>query len=153
MAELMKVTSRTYYAYEQGVRPVPSDTLTRLAIVTGADMNEILLGHAAPTDLNTIRYAVDDLMLIVKFLSTEYPEMDIPTRMEVARFAVTTDWQGWSRMHPSIIRDAVRMVTRYRFHPEDIPAPPNWEDFAGRQGQYDTAMEEWQSEIDEGCVG
>ena len=127
MAELMEVTSRTYYAYEQGLRPIPSTTLIRLARITGADLNEILMGRPAPTDLQTIRCAIDDLMLIMKFLGVEYPEMDMRTRLEVSRLTVTTDWQGWSRMHPSIIRDAVRMVTRYRFHPEDIPAPPYWE--------------------------
>jgi hypothetical protein len=116
--------------------------LIRLAIVSGAYLNELLLGRSAPTDLQAVRCAVDDLMLIIKFLGTEYPEMDEPTRTEVARFAVSTDWQGTSRMHPSVIRDAVRMVTRYRFHPEDIPAPPFWEDYAGKKDQYEAAMEE-----------
>lgn len=152
MAELMEVTSRTYYAYEQGLRPIPSTTLIRLARITGADLNEILMGRPAPTDLQTIRCAIDDLMLIMKFLGVEYPEMDMRTRLEVSRLTVTTDWQGWSRMHPSIIRDAVRMVTRYRFHPEDIPAPPYWEDFGEKQEQYEAAMEAWQAKIDEDFV-
>ncbi len=149
MAELMKVTSRTYYAYEQGLRPIPSNTLTGLAVATGADMNQLLLGRPAPTDLNAVRSAVDDMMLIIKFLGTEYPDMDLQTRQEVSRFAVTTDWQGWSRMHPSVIRDAVRLVTRYRFHPEDIPAPPFWEDYGERQDEYEAAMEAWQNQLDE----
>ncbi|MCG7572525.1 helix-turn-helix transcriptional regulator [Phaeobacter sp. CNT1-3] len=149
MAELIKVTPRTYYAYEQGLRPIPSGTLIRLAIVTGADMNQILLGRAAPTNLDTVRSAVDDMMLIIKFLATEYPDMDLQTRQEVSRFAVTTDWQGWSRMHPSVIRDAVRLVTRYRFHPEDIPPPPFHEDYGNDQEQWERDMAEWQRIVDE----
>jgi transcriptional regulator with XRE-family HTH domain len=149
MAQLMEVALRTYYAYEQGLRPIPSTKLIRLAVVSGVDLNELLLGRSAPTDLQAVRCAVDDLMLIIKFLGTEYPEMDEPTRTKVARVAVSTDWQGWSRMHPSIIRDAVRMVTRYRFHPEDMPAPPYWEDFGESREQYEAAMEAWQSKTDE----
>jgi transcriptional regulator with XRE-family HTH domain len=151
MAELMKVTSRTYYAYERGQRPIPSDTLIRLAMVTGADMNQILLGRAAPTDLNTVRCAVDDMVLIMKFLGTEYPDMDLQTRQEVSRVAVTTDWQEWSRMHPSVIRDAVKMVTRYRFHPEDLPAPPFWEDYVDRPDEYEEATRSWQANTDRDC--
>lgn len=149
MAQLMDVTPRTYYAYEQGLRPIPSTTLIRLAVVSGADLNELLLGRSAPTDLQEVRCAVDDLILIIKFLRTEYPEMDEPTRTEVARVAVSTDWQGMSRMHPSVIRDAVKMVTRYRFHPEDIPAPPCWEDYGEKQNRYEQAMKAWQAMIDE----
>lgn len=149
MAELMDVTSRTYYAYEQGLRPIPSTTLIKLATATGADLNEILLGRSAPTDLQAVRCAVDDLMLIMKFLGVEYPEMDMQTRLEVSRFAVTTDWQGWSCMHPSIIRDAVRIVTRYRFHPEDLPPPPFWKDYGGEHNQYEEAMRAWQVKIGE----
>jgi transcriptional regulator with XRE-family HTH domain len=148
MAELLGVTSRTYYAYERGLRPIPSTTLVKLAMVTGADLNEILLGRPARTNFETVRHAVDDLMSIRAYLVSEYPEMDEPTRTKVARFAVTTDWQGWSRMHPSVIRDAVRMVTCYRFHPEDIPAPPYWEEYEGRTDEYEEAMTEWQAKID-----
>jgi DNA-binding XRE family transcriptional regulator len=149
MAELLEVAERTYYAYERGLRAIPSTTLIKLAMVTGVDLNEILLGHPAQGDFNTVRCAVDDLMLIRKYLSNEYPEMDEPTRTKVARLAVTTDWQGWSRMHPSVIRDAVRMVTRYRFHPEDIPAPPLWEDYGEKQDEYEEAIQAWQTKIDE----
>lgn len=149
MAELLEVTARTYYAYERGLRPIPSTTLVRLAMVTGADLNEVLLGHPAPTDFDAVRCAVDDLILIKKYLSNEYPEMDEQTRTKVARLAVTTDWQGWSRMHPSIIRDAVRMVTRYRFHPEDLREPPFWKDYGENSDLYEKAMEAWQAEVDQ----
>jgi DNA-binding XRE family transcriptional regulator len=149
MAELLEVTSRTYYAYERGLRPIPSTTLVKLAMVTGADLNQILLGRPARTNFETVRHAVDDLMSIRAYLVSEYPEMDEPTRTKVARLAVTTDWQGWSRMHPSVIRDAVRMVTRYRFHPEDIPAPPLWEDYGEKQDEYEEAVQAWQTKIDE----
>lgn len=147
MAELMKVTPRTYYAYEQGLRPIPSNTLIRLAIVTGADMNQILLGRTAPTDLKIVRNAVDDMTLVMKFLRIEYPSMDLQTQQDVSRVVVTTDWQGWSRLHPSVIRDAVKIVTRFRFHPEDIPAPPFWEDYVDKLDEYEEATRAWQNGV------
>ncbi|WP_432612881.1 helix-turn-helix domain-containing protein [Litoreibacter halocynthiae] len=42
MAELLDVTPRTYYAYEQGHRAVPSPSIAQLAILTGGYLNEIL---------------------------------------------------------------------------------------------------------------
>ncbi|MCR9086196.1 MAG: hypothetical protein NXH97_05570 [Rhodobacteraceae bacterium] len=74
--------------------------------------------------------------------------MDELTRLKVARFAVTNDWRPFytSLTHPHLIRDAVIMKTGYRFHPEDAPAPPRWEDFSDDE-IFELALEEWLSEL------
>ncbi|MEJ6389821.1 helix-turn-helix domain-containing protein [Gymnodinialimonas ulvae] len=148
VAALMEVTTRTYYDYEEGNRPIPSDALVRLAVLTGGDLNEILLGRPAETRPKTIEIAINDFCTILRFLAAEYSSMDMSTRAEVARFALTHDWQGMPRVHPEVIRDAVKMTTRYRFHPETIPAPPYWEDYED-QAQYEADMAQWQREVDE----
>lgn len=148
MASLMEVTTRTYYDYEEGNRPIPSDALVRLAVLTGGDINQILLGRPAETRPETVESAINDFCVILRFLGVEYPDMDMGTRADVARFALTHDWQGMPRIHPEVIRDAVRMKTRYRFHPEDIPAPPFWEDYGDNQDLFEEHMEEWQRQVD-----
>lgn len=149
MAELMEVTPRTYYGYERGQRTISSDVLVRLAVLTGVDMNEILLGRPARARPETIESAISDFCTVLRFLDTEYPDMDMNTRTKVARLVVTYDWDGALRIHPQVIRDAVKMVTRYRFHPEDLPAPPFWEDYGEDQDQYERDMAAWQRMVDE----
>jgi transcriptional regulator with XRE-family HTH domain len=149
IAALMEVTSRTYRDYEKGIRPIPSDALVRLAVLTGGDLNEMLLGRPAETRPDTAENAINDFHTILRFLKVEYPDMDMITCAEVARFALIHDWQGMPRVHPEVIRDAVRMKTRYRFHPEDIPAPPFWEDYGDDQKLFDEHMAEWQRQVDE----
>lgn len=147
MASLMEVTTRTYYDYEEGNRPVPSDALVRLAVLTGGDLNQILLGRSAEPRPQTIESAINDFRTILLFLDVEYPKMDMNTRSEVARFALIHDWQGMQRVHPAVIRDAVKITTGYRFHPEDIAAPPSWEDYED-QDQFEKDMAEWQRQVD-----
>jgi transcriptional regulator with XRE-family HTH domain len=149
IAALMEVTSRTYRDYEKGIRPVPSDALVRLAVLTGGDLNEILLGRPAETRPETVEGALNDYYVILRFLSVEYPDMDLVTSADIARFALIHDWQGMPRVHPEVIRDAVRMKTRYRFHPEDIPAPPFWEDYGDDQDLFEEHTAEWQRQVDE----
>lgn len=149
MASKMEVTTRSYYDYEQGTRAIPSDALVRLAILTGGDLNEILLGSPATPRPETINSAISDFCVVLNFLGSEYPEMDVHTRMRVARFVLTYDWQGLPRVHPGVIRDAVRLTTKYRYHPEDIPAPPFWEDYED-QDQFDQDMADWQARVEEG---
>lgn len=149
MAKIMEVTPRTYYTYEEGARSIPSNTLIKLAVRTGVDLNTLLLGRSGTTDRNLIQSAIADLVKITDFLKVAYPKMDGKTAMKVAKFSVTFDWQGWPRLHPDMIRDAVRMVTRYRFHPEDLPAPPFWEHYGEDQALYEENMAAWQAMVDE----
>ena len=149
MAEIMDVTPRTYYAYEEGARSIPSNTLVKLAARTGVDLNTLLLGRSGTVDRNLVQSAIDDMVKIAGFLKKNYPDMDMSTAIKVARFSVTFDWQGWPRLHPEIIRDAVRMVARYRFHPEDLPAPPFWERYGEDQALYEENMAAWQAMVDE----
>lgn len=149
MAAMMEVTTRSYYDYEQGTRAIPSDALVRLAILTSGDLNEILLGGPVTPRPETINSAINDFCVVLKFLDKEYPEMDMQTRMSVARFVLTHDWQGLPRAHPGVIRDAVRLTTKYRYHPEDIPAPPFWEDYED-QDQFDQDMADWQARVETG---
>jgi hypothetical protein len=52
-------------------------------------------------------------------------------------------------MHPDIIRDFVKIVTRYKFHPEDLPAPPLHEDYGDDLEGWERDMAEWQRIVDE----
>lgn len=124
MAELMEVTPRSYYAYEAGTRPIPTPCAVRLAILTDGDLNEILLGRPASPKAEAIESAISDFVTIMCFLDVEYEDMDTKTKADIARLLVSTDWDGIPRMDPGMIRDAVKLATGYRYHPEDVPAPP-----------------------------
>lgn len=149
IAELMGITPKSYYNYEQGKRSIPSHTLVRLASSTGADMNTLLMGRAAETDLKVVRTAIDEMFKIMGTLINKYPKMPMDVRFEVARFSVTHDWGNWPRMHIEMIREAVKMVTRFKYHPEDLPPPPQWEAFDGNQMAYRQALAEWEQMADE----
>lgn len=152
LAQIMEITPRTYYAYEEGKRAIPSTALVKLAALTRCDLNEILLGRPAPSNQQSVRKSVDDLNATIEFLHAAYPKMDLATRLEVACFVVKSDWQNTMRMHPENIREAVKVITRYRFHPEDLHAPPHWEDFGERQDSYEKAVAEWESVVEEDIV-
>ncbi|WBU64566.1 helix-turn-helix domain-containing protein [Paracoccus aerodenitrificans] len=150
MSDLLEVTPRTYYAYEEGLRPVPSPAIVRLAILTGGDLNEILLGRPAPfAHQTTAQTVINEAIVVMKYLAITYPEMGIEDRYQVARFHATTSFGEFPRMHPGTIRDCVRIVTRYRFHPEDIPAPPNHEAYGDDHERWELDMAAWQKAIDE----
>ncbi|GFE64361.1 helix-turn-helix domain-containing protein [Litoreibacter roseus] len=149
LAQIMEITPRTYYAYEEGKRAIPSTALVKLAALTRCDLNEILLGRPAPSNQQSIRKSVDDLNATIEFLHAAYPKMDLATRLEVACFVVKSDWQNTVRMHPENIREAVKVITRYRFHPEELHAPPCREDFDERQDLYEEAMAEWEGIVEE----
>ena len=147
-ASMMEVTARTYSDYEKGIRPIPSHALIKFAILTGGDLNEILLGRPSITKPEGFGKVVDEFLSILSFLNFKYPDMSMNVRIEVARCIFKTDWRGMPHTHPEVIRDAVRITTRYQFHPEDIPAPPFWENYDDlKKYADDTAA--WQKMVDE----
>lgn len=150
VAELMGVTSRTYYAYELGTRSIPSDALIKLATMTRVDLNQILMGRPAEIDHQSVRSAIDDLMKILKFLGENYPKMDMNTRLSVARHAVTSDTGDWPRMHPQMIEGSVKTITGYRFHLADIPSPPNPDHYGDNMEQYEKDDAAWTAAVSEG---
>lgn len=149
MAELLDVTPRTYYAYEQGHRAVPSPAIAQLAILTGGDLNEIILGRPAPRSGKATQVVIDEAVVVLKFLAVKYPKMTMEDRYKVVRLHALDDLIGFARMHPSVIRDFVKIVTRYKFHPEDIPAPPFHEDYGEDHERWERDMAEWQKAVDE----
>lgn len=150
VAELMGVTSRTYYAYELGTRSIPSDALIKLATMTRVDLNQLLMGRPAEIDHQSVRSAIDDLMKIMKFLGENYPKMDMNTRLSVARHAVTSDTGDWPRMHPQMIEGSVKTITGYRFHRADIPSPPNPDHYGDNMEQYEKDDAAWTAAVSEG---
>ena len=149
MAAIMEITPRTYYIYEKGERAIPSTALVKLAALTRCDLNEILMGRLAPSNEQTTHRTVDDLNTTIDYLKHIYPKMDLATRLEVACFVVKNDWQGTKRMQPSNIREAVKVITRYRFHPEGLSAPPHWADYGEHQDLYEKADAEWNRIVEE----
>ncbi|WP_299592280.1 helix-turn-helix transcriptional regulator [uncultured Tateyamaria sp.] len=149
MAEILEVTPRTYYAYEEGHRAVPTPAIAHLAILTGGDLNEIILGRPAPRSGKAARVVIDEAIVVLKFLAVKYPDMSLEDRYKVIRLHALDDLDSFPRMHPDIIRDFVKIVTRYKFHPEDLPAPPFHEDYGDDHDGWERDMAEWQRMVDE----
>jgi len=149
IAELMGVTTRTYYAYEKGTRAIPSDALVKLATLTRADLNEILMGRPASNQAQVIRSGLEDMRIADGLLRSNYPELDEEDRHKVTRRIVTTDWGNLPRMHPEAIRRAVEQTTMYRDEPLSLPAPPLFEAFDGLQDDYEQAVKDWQQLVDD----
>lgn len=149
IAELMGVTTRTYYAYEKGTRSIPSDALVKLATQTRADLNEILMGRPESNQAQVMRSGLEDMKILDGLLQSNYPELDEKDRHKVTRRIVTTDWGNLPRMHPEVIRRAVAQTTMYRSEPLELPAPPLFEDFGGRQEDYEQALKGWYQLVDD----
>jgi transcriptional regulator with XRE-family HTH domain len=149
MAELLEVSARTYYAYENGQRVPGADAIAQLIMLTGGDANELLLGRPLPRTAKSTAAIVDEAIVVLRFLAMKYPEMHVNDRYKVARMWALADLDGVPRMHPDVIRDFVKIVTRYRFHPEDIPAPPDHEDYGDDHEAYERDMAEWQRMVEE----
>ena len=147
MAEMMGVSARSYYMYETGKRAIPSSALVQLEAFTGADLNEVLLGGSKAPKLDEIKFVVDEAIKALCFLGHNYENMSMKTKREVIdrMFA----WQpDGVRARPADIIDAVKSVTRYKYHPENLPAPPFWADYGGNQEAYDRDMEAWEKLVD-----
>lgn len=144
MAEILEVTPRTYYAYEEGHRAVPTPAIAQLAILTGGDLNEIILGRPAPRSTKGAQVAIDEAIVVLKFLAVKYPSMSTEDRYKVVRLHALAELDGLPRMHPDIIRDFVKIVTRYKFHSEDLHAPPFHEDYGDDHEGWERDMADWQ---------
>jgi len=149
IAEYMEVTTRTYYTYEKGTRPIPSDALVKLATMTRADLNEILMGRAASIEADVMRAGLEDLRIIEELLKTEYPKVTENDYHKIALRVVCTDWGHLPRMHPAVIRQAISQTTRYRDEPLSLPAPPRFEDFDKNENRYEKAVKDWQRLVDD----
>lgn len=147
----MGITPRTYYTYENGARPVPSDALVRLATMIDVDLDLLLMGRSLRPTPQIIESALDDFLAVIRYLNSKYPTMDGKTQIEVARHAVTGDPGDWSRTDPEIIRGSVSALTRYKFHPEDLPSPPNPDYYRDDEWphKYEQDMAAWQAIVDE----
>lgn len=138
----MDVTPRAYFAYENGDRAIPSVALQKLAERAGCDVHQILLGRPAPTQHVAVQTAIGELRATIEFLGSAYPNMDLPTRLKVACYLVENEWENQPRMHPGTIHDAVRTTTRFRFFPEELPPPPDWEHYENEDA-FESDMAEW----------
>ncbi|WP_281856906.1 hypothetical protein, partial [Litoreibacter halocynthiae] len=72
---------------------------------------------------------VDEVIVVLKFLAVKYLKMTMEDRYKVVRLHGLDDLHGFARMHPNVIRDFAKIVTRYKFHPVGIPALPLHEDY------------------------
>ncbi len=141
MAEMMGVSSRSYYMYETGKRAIPSSALVQLEAFTGADLNEVLLGGAKSPKLDKIKFVVDEAIKALCFLGHNYENMPMETKRAVIDKMFARQPDG-VKARPDDIIGAVRSVTRYKYHPEDLPAPPLWESYMGDHRAYERDMAE-----------
>jgi transcriptional regulator with XRE-family HTH domain len=148
MAEMMGVSARSYYMYETGKRPIPSSALVQLEAFTGADLNEVLLGGSKAPKQDEIRFVVDEAIKALCFLGYNYKDMPMTTKRDVIDRMFKWQRKG-ERARPDDIIEAVKSVTRYKYHQEDLPAPPFWEDYGEDQEAYERDMAEWDKMVAE----
>jgi len=148
MARFMKVAARTYYAYEEGQRAIPSDALVNLCDATDADLHLLLTGRRAYEDYQVVRAAMADAKLISDMLQNDYPDLDLSFHAKIANYVLTTNWGDLPRMHPDVIKDAVYEFTRFRYFPEHLPSPPWFEEYDGDRDRYERDVKAWQAAID-----
>lgn len=141
MAEMMGVSARSYYMYETGKRAIPSSALVRLEAFTGADLNLVLLGEAKAPKLDAIKFVIDEAIKALCFLGYKYENMPMETKRAVIDRMFERQPDG-VKARPDDIIGAVRSVTRYKYHPEDLPAPPLWESYMGDHRAYERDMAE-----------
>lgn len=132
MAEMMGVSAHSYYMYETGKRAIPSSALAQLEAFAGADLNEVILGGSKAPQDDRIKFIVDEAIKALCFLSENYEDMPVLTKRQVVDEMFRWQRDG-VRATPGDIADAVKMVTRYKYHHEDPPAPPFWEDYGDDQ--------------------
>lgn len=142
MAEMMGVSARSYYMYETGKRPIPSSALVQLEAFTGADLNEVLLGGSKGPKHDEIKFVVDEAIKALCFLGYNYKDMPMTTKRDVIDKMFKWQRRG-ERARPDDIVEAVKSVTRYKYHQEDLPAPPFWEDYGKDQEAYERDMAAW----------
>lgn len=148
MAEMMGVSARSYYMYETGKRPIPSSALVQLEAFTGADLNEVLLGGSKAPKHDEIKFVVDEAIKALCFLGYNYKDMPMATKRDVIDKMFQWQRKG-ERARPDDIVEAVKSVTRYKYHQEDLPAPPFWEDYGEDQDAYDRDMAAWNKMVEE----
>lgn len=148
MAQMMGVSAKSYYLYETGKRAIPSTALVQLEAFTGADLNEVMLGAPKAPKHDRTQHIVDEAIKALCFLGREYPDMPIQTKRRVVdeMFRWLRDLE---KATPSDIIEAVKIVTRYKYHQENLPAPPFWEDYGDDQEAFDRDMAEWEKMVEE----
>ncbi|MEL6683299.1 MAG: helix-turn-helix transcriptional regulator [Pseudomonadota bacterium] len=148
MAQMMGVSAKSYYLYEVGKRAIPSNALVRLEAFTGADLNEVLLGAPKTPTHERTQYIVDEAIKALCFLGHEHPDMPMQTKR-----LVVDEMFRWLRdmekAKPSDVVEAVKLVTRYKYNQEKLPAPPFWEDYGGDQEAFDRDMAVWEKMVEE----
>lgn len=148
MAEMMGVSARSYYMYEAGKRAIPSSALVQLEAFTRADLNEVLLGGTKAPDHSRTQFIVDEAIKALCFLGSEYQDMPMITKRQVIDELFR--WQkGGQPAKPHDIVEAVKIVTRYKFHREDLPAPPFWEDYVDHPEAFELATAAWEKMVAE----
>lgn len=143
-AKIMGVTTRTYFGYESGQRSIPSDALINLAVQTGADIHQLLMGRPSVSDANIVRAALIDATKIHAILEKKYPEMEEAIRNNVVKACITTDWNGWPRVHPKAIAAAVTQCTAYNPLDSELPTPPDFRDYDGDFERYEEDLADWE---------
>ncbi|WP_282158840.1 helix-turn-helix domain-containing protein [Shimia thalassica] len=143
-AKLMGVTPRTYYSYETGKSPIPLEAIVELATYTGGNLNEVILGRTGTDEDEIVQSVFEDTRHILTYLSETYPKMERDVKDKIASNLIAAKRSVFPRTDPETIKAEVVVTTGYRFHPEDLPAPPYWPNFIGNEMGFDEAMNDWE---------
>lgn len=117
---------------------------------TGADLNEVLLGGSKAPNHDEIKFVVDEAIKALCFLTHNYQDMPMTTKRDVIDKMFQWQRKG-ERVRPDDIVDAVKSVTRFKYHQDELPAPPYWEDYGADQDAYERDMAAWYKMIAEDC--
>ncbi|MFY1707163.1 helix-turn-helix domain-containing protein [Tritonibacter scottomollicae] len=151
MAEMMNVTPRSYYAYESGKRSIPTEALVRLNMYTGVDLNEILTGR--PSSLGYER-VVSATIWMLRVLLTDYKGIPLSRQEKIINETISYAQERGLTIDKRLVDEVVASKMVYKFHPENIPAPPDARAYGADQyEQYKRDEEAWQKHVDEGLEG
>lgn len=151
MAEMMDITPRSYYAYESGKRSIPTEALVRLNMYTGVDLNEILTGRPSSEGYERV---VSTTIWMLRVLLTDYKGIPLSRQEKIINETIGYAQERGLTIDKRLVDDMVASEMVYKFHPENIPAPPDAEAYGEDQyEQYKRDEEAWQKHVDEGLEG
>lgn len=151
MAEMMDVTPRSYYAYESGKRPIPTEALVRLNMHTGADLNEILTGRPSSQMHDRI---VSETISVLRVLMATYEGLPLHRAEKIIRETIRYAHGENQIIDKRLIDEMVAVEMRHKYHPENIPAPPFHEAYGeDQQEQFKRDEAEWHKSVEEGLEG
>jgi transcriptional regulator with XRE-family HTH domain len=152
MAEMMGVTSRSYYSYESGNRPIPTEALIRLHLYTGVDLNEILLGKCGGLRDGKVDKIVSETFRLLRLLMLTYEGLPWGKAEKITRNTIVYALENSLKIDKRLADEMVGVEMVYKYHSEYIPIPPDPEGYSDELFEkYKADWLEWDRRVEEGA--